>query len=50
MPRLPGGGAVEPSRFGWLPLLAGLAEMLSERLEVCYDRIWMNWYRDNHDE
>jgi alkylated DNA repair dioxygenase AlkB len=31
------------------PLLAGLAEMLSERLEVCYDRIWMNWYRDHND-
>ena len=30
-------------------LLAELAGTLSERLEVPYDRIWMNWYRDNHD-
>ena len=30
-------------------LLAELAGMLSERLGVPYDRIWMNWYRDNHD-
>ena len=30
-------------------LLAELAGMLGERLRVPYDRIWMNWYRDNHD-
>lgn len=30
-------------------LLAELAGALSERLGVPYDRIWMNWYRDNHD-
>jgi alkylated DNA repair dioxygenase AlkB len=31
------------------PLLAELAGTLGERLGVPYDRIWMNWYRDNHD-
>ena len=30
-------------------LLAELAGTLGERLRVPYDRIWMNWYRDNHD-
>jgi alkylated DNA repair dioxygenase AlkB len=30
-------------------LLAELAGTLGERLGVRYDRIWMNWYRDNHD-
>jgi hypothetical protein len=30
-------------------LLAELAGTLGERLGVPYDRIWMNWYRDNHD-
>ena len=30
-------------------LLAELAGTLSERLEVPYDRIWMNWYRDHND-
>jgi alkylated DNA repair dioxygenase AlkB len=30
-------------------LLAQLAGTLGERLGVPYDRIWMNWYRDNHD-
>jgi alkylated DNA repair dioxygenase AlkB len=30
-------------------LLVGLAATLSERLEVPYDRIWMNWYRNHQD-
>jgi alkylated DNA repair dioxygenase AlkB len=30
-------------------LLAELAGTLGARLRVPYDRIWMNWYRDNHD-
>jgi alkylated DNA repair dioxygenase AlkB len=31
------------------PLLVELAATLAERLEVPYDRIWMNWYRDHRD-
>lgn len=31
------------------PLLVELAATLSERLEVPYDRIWMNWYRNHQD-
>jgi alkylated DNA repair dioxygenase AlkB len=30
-------------------LLAELAATLGERLDVPYDRIWMNWYRDHRD-
>jgi alkylated DNA repair dioxygenase AlkB len=30
-------------------LLAELAGALSEHLSVAYDRVWMNWYRDNND-
>jgi alkylated DNA repair dioxygenase AlkB len=30
-------------------LLVDLADTLSARLGVPYDRIWMNWYRDHHD-
>jgi hypothetical protein len=30
-------------------LLAELASALSEWLEVPYDRVWMNWYRDHND-
>jgi alkylated DNA repair dioxygenase AlkB len=30
-------------------LLAELAALLGERLQVSYDRVWMNWYRDHHD-
>jgi alkylated DNA repair dioxygenase AlkB len=30
-------------------LLGELAGALGEHLGVPYDRIWMNWYRDNHD-
>jgi alkylated DNA repair dioxygenase AlkB len=31
------------------PLLVELGATLGERLEVPYDRIWMNWYRDHND-
>jgi len=30
-------------------LLSELAATLSERLQVPYDRVWMNWYRDHND-
>src|SRR5262249_25041548 len=30
-------------------MVAELAAKLSERLEVPYDRVWMNWYRDHTD-
>jgi hypothetical protein len=31
------------------PVLRYLAEVLSARYRKPYTRLWMNWYRDNHD-
>ena len=31
------------------PVIIDLAAKLTERLDVPYDRVWMNWYRDHTD-
>jgi len=38
-----------PSVAGAPPFLIDIADALSDYCGVRYDRIWMNWYRDNHD-